>query len=267
MAPKIIAVANTKGGTGKTTIALQLAAARALQGKEVYVIDGDRQQTASMALTLRDNQKVNVFVNCATYSNGTLLGTQVKRQADKWDTIIIDVGGFDSNTMRMALSICDLLIIPFQPRTFDSWALTQMSALIDEVNNQLRHGAPVPAFALINGADTNNSADNQEAAEALADFPNIKLLDCPISRRKAFANTSALGLGVAEGKIKDPKAIAEINRLMKAIFDDVTEEETPVKKPRKKAVKKGTAETASKKKATVKKNNTKQGADKSTTPA
>ncbi len=233
MDPKIIAIANTKGGTGKTTIALQLAAARALQGKDVCVIDGDRQQTASMALTLRDNQKVKVFISCMTYSNGTLLGAQVKRQAEKWDTIFIDVGGFDSATMRMALAICDMLIIPFQPRTFDSWALTQMKALIDEVNKQFRNGDPVPAFALINGADTNNSADNQEAADSLADFPDIKLLDCPIGRRKAFANASALGLGVAEAKNKDPKAIAEIDRLMLAIFDEVPQ--APVKRRRKAA--------------------------------
>lgn len=264
MAPKIIAVANTKGGTGKTTIALQLAAARALQGMDVCVIDGDRQQTASMALTLRDsdNQKVKVFISCATYSNGTLLGTQVKRQAEKWDTIIIDVGGFDSITMRMALSVCDMLIIPFQPRTFDSWALTQMASLIDEVNKQFRNGEPVPAFALINGADTNNSADNQEAADSLADFPNIKLLDCPISRRKAFANASALGLGVAEAKNKDPKAIAEIDRLMLAIFGEVPK--APVKRKRRTVADKVAADGSEAKKNTeVKKTSrTKKVADK-----
>ena len=229
MAPKIVAVANTKGGVGKTTVALQLAVARARQGKDVWLVDGDRQQTASMALTLRDTQPVDVFVNCASYSNGTLLGKQVQGQADKWDTIIIDVGGFDSTTMRMALAVSDVLIVPFQPRTFDTWALSQMSALIDEVV-VLRNNVPLPAYAIINAADTNKSSDNQEAAEALSDYPNIQLLDCPLGRRKAYANASGLGLGVSEVKTKDLKAIGEVNRLVAAIFGNDASNKAPKEK-------------------------------------
>ena len=47
----IITVGNTKGGVGKTTIALNLAIARALQGRDVWLIDGDRQGTAQTAIT------------------------------------------------------------------------------------------------------------------------------------------------------------------------------------------------------------------------
>lgn len=232
MIPKIIAVANTKGGTGKTTVALQLAAARALQGKKVWFVDGDPQQTASMALTLRDSQPVEVFINCASYSNGTLLGTQVMRQAKLWDTVFIDVGGFDSTAMRMALTVCDLVLIPFQPRTFDSWAISRMSQLIDECT-VLRQGAALPAYALINCADPTDSSDNRDAAAALTDFPNIQLLDCTLCRRKAYANSSGLGLGVAEAKVKDAKAIAEIDKLMISLFGEVAP--VPVRKTKTKA--------------------------------
>ena len=54
MAAKIIAVASTKGGVGKTTIALQLAINRSLRGGDVWLVDGDRQKTSMMALALRD---------------------------------------------------------------------------------------------------------------------------------------------------------------------------------------------------------------------
>lgn len=231
MVPKIIAVANTKGGTGKTTVALQLAAARALQGKKVWFVDGDPQQTASMALTLRDSQPVSVFINCASYSNGTLLGMQVTRQAKLWDTVFIDVGGFDSTTMRMALTVCDLVLIPFQPRTFDSWAISRMSKLIDECT-VLRKGVELPAYALINCADPTDSSDNRDAAASLSDFPNIRLLDCSLCRRKAYANSSGLGLGVAEAKVKDAKAISEIDQLMVSLFGEV--KTPPAREPKKK---------------------------------
>lgn len=219
MEPKIIAVANTKGGVGKTTVALQITIARALQKKDVWFVDGDRQQTGVMALTLREGQKkLKAGIACAAYPNGTLLGTQVARQAEKWDTIVIDVGGFDSTSMRMALSICDLLIVPFQPRTFDTWALSQMSTLIDEIRT-VRKG-DFPAYAILNCADpSSTSSDNKEAIAALSEYPNLRYLDCPLCRRKAFANASGFGLGVSELKVKDPKAIAEVNRLMHAIFD------------------------------------------------
>ena len=64
---KIVAIVNQKGGVGKTTVALQIAVARAMQGKDVWYVDGDRQQTGLMALTLRESQKVKAQISCASY--------------------------------------------------------------------------------------------------------------------------------------------------------------------------------------------------------
>lgn len=243
MVPKIIAIANTKGGTGKTTLTIQLAAARAQQGFDVWVVDGDPQQTASTALTLRESP---VFISCSSYSNGSLLGAQVQRQAEKWDTVFIDVGGFDSTTMRMAMTICDVLLIPFQPRTFDTWAFARMSSLIEECK-VARGGRNIPAYAVINAADNNNSSDNKDAAQVLEDYPQIKLLDCPLGRRKSYANSAGMGLGVAEIKVRDPKAIGEVNRLLNAIFGD--ESSAEVDKPVTK--RKTTTKKAATKKVTI----------------
>ncbi|WP_294253573.1 ParA family protein [Propionivibrio sp.] len=49
----IVTVGNTKGGVGKTTIAVNLAIARALAGRDVWLIDGDRQGTAQTSISLR----------------------------------------------------------------------------------------------------------------------------------------------------------------------------------------------------------------------
>ena len=218
MAPKIITVANTKGGVGKTTVALQIAVARAMQGKDVWYVDGDRQQTGLMALTLRESQKVKAQISCASYPNGTLLGRQVMLQADKWDTIVIDVGGYDNTQLRTALGVCDVLITPFPPRTFDTGALSQMSSVVEEVSVQRK--GDVPAYAILNCADPSDSADNRDSISALADYPNIQFLDAPLCRRKAYASASGFGVSVAELKIKDPKAIAEVEKLVGAIFDE-----------------------------------------------
>ena len=210
-APRIIAVCNTKGGTGKTTVALQLAIARARQGKKVWFVDGDRQQTGALALSLRLEQKGKKEVPFATY---------VRKLSDQFDTVIIDVGGFDATTMRAAMMLCDLLLIPFQPRSFDSWALPKMHTLLEEVQSMR---GEFPAYALLNSADP-NSVDNKEAEEALQDYPTMKFLNCPLGRRKAFATSSGYGLGVDELKTRDPKAVKEVKDLVKAVFGDEEEE-------------------------------------------
>ena len=61
----ILTVGNTKGGVGKTTLAVQLAIARALAGREVWLIDGDRQGTAAAAIAARAEAGRQPGIACA----------------------------------------------------------------------------------------------------------------------------------------------------------------------------------------------------------
>jgi len=218
MEPRVIVVANTKGGVGKTTVALQIAIGQAIAGKDVWYVDGDRQQTGLGALTLRESQKVKTKLSCAAYPNATLLGKQVQLQADKYDLVVIDVGGYDNAAMRTALFVSDLLIMPFQPRSFDTWAISPMTQLLEEVAVQRRQ--KIPAYAILNCADPANSSDNRDAVQALDGNEYIQYLDTPLCRRKAFATASGFGLCVSELQVKDPKAMSELNALLTAIFGD-----------------------------------------------
>jgi chromosome partitioning protein len=83
------------------------------------------------------------------------------------------------------------LIRGILPRSVDVWALTDIAGLVEEANG-VREG--LRAYAVLNAADPGTSSDN--AAAALADFPQLTLLDAAIRRRKAFAN--AVGLGLSE---------------------------------------------------------------------
>ena len=147
---------------------------------------------------------------------------------------MIDVGGYDSAAMRIALVIADLLIMPFQPRSFDTWAISPMTALLEEVSVQRRQ--KIPAYAILNCADPANSSDNREAIQALEGNEYIQYLDTPLCRRKAFATASGFGMCVAELKDKDPKAIAELNELLVAIFGEearIVEQKKPGRRARK----------------------------------
>ncbi|MDO8250250.1 MAG: AAA family ATPase [Rhodoferax sp.] len=212
----IITVGNTKGGVGKTTLAVNLAIARALAGRDVWLIDGDRQGTAQMAISIRADSGHAPGISCATYPDGPTLRAQVQQQAGKFDDIIIDAGGRDSTALRAALVLSDVLLVPFQPRSYDVWALNDMASLVDEVRS-VRDG--LRAVAILNCADPGEtSTDNAEAAAAVADVPQFEYLDAPIRRRKAFANAAGQGLSVLELKPTDKKAAEELNTLVKALF-------------------------------------------------
>ena len=212
----IITIGNTKGGVGKTTLAVNLAIARALSGRDVWLIDGDRQGTAQTAISIRAEAGHQPGISCAPYPDGPTLRAQVQQQAGKFDDIIIDAGGRDSTALRAALVLSDVLLIPFQPRSYDVWALNDIAALVDEARS-VRDG--LRAVAVLNCADSGEaSTDNADAAAAVADVPQFEYLATPIRRRKAFANAAGAGLSVLELKPADKKAIDELNALNSALF-------------------------------------------------
>jgi len=209
----IITVGNTKGGVGKTTLAIQIAVELARSGREVWLIDADRQGTALTAAVMRGEVEQRPSLACSHYPDGPALRTQLAAQAAKFDDVVIDAGGRDSSALRAALVASDVLLVPFQPRSFDVWALGDIAQLIDEAHS-VRDG--LRAFAVLNGADPSGK-DNQDAAASLAELPQLTYLDCPIQRRKAYANAAASGLSVREIKRTDQKAIAEIEALMNTL--------------------------------------------------
>ena len=213
----IVTVGNTKGGVGKTTLAVNLAIARALAGRDVWLIDADRQGTAQTAISIRADADHAPGIACASYPDGPTLRAQVTQQQGKFQDIIIDAGGRDSTALRAALGLSDVIVVPFQPRSYDVWALNDIAALVDEARS-VRDG--LRAVAVLNCADPGEaSTDNTEAAAAVADVPQFEYLPTPIRRRKAFANAAGAGLSVLELKPQDKKAMAELNSLVSALFD------------------------------------------------
>lgn len=206
----ILTVGNTKGGVGKTSLALNLAISRLLSGRKVWLVDGDRQGTASIAATIRAQSPALPSLLCSKHPDGKELHARVLAHARQFDDVVIDVGGRDSTALRAALILSDLVLVPFAPRSLDLWSLTDMSQLIQEaqaINPALR------AFAVLSMADTTQGGDNAEAIEALQGFPLLTYLPAPILRRKAVATAAGQGLSVLELKPKDPKAIKEIQYL------------------------------------------------------
>lgn len=213
----IITVGNTKGGVGKTTLSLNLAIARARAGRDVWLIDADRQATASTALAIRAEAGQQPTIASALYTEGATLRSQVLHQQAKFQDIVIDAGGRDGTALRAALSLSDVVLVPFQPRSIDIWALRDVAELVEEIRSL---GRELRAIGVLSMADIQGQ-DNKDAAAALADYPAITYVDTPIRRRKSMANAVGAGLSIAEYEPADPKARAEFEALYERVFNTV----------------------------------------------
>ena len=213
----ILTVANTKGGVGKTTLAFLIAVARSRAGRDVWLVDADYPQlSANTAAGVRSEANREPILACSVLTNSRSVMSQVKRQAAKYDDVIIDCGGLDTESLRASLMVADTALIPVVPRGLDVWALGSMTALIDGA--RAARSKALRAFVVINEADPGSSADNTDAASAIRDFPSVKLIEPMIVRRKAFATAAAHGMGIDEVPTPDLKACNELSAVLTALF-------------------------------------------------
>ena len=211
----IIVVGGIKGGSGKTTISTHLAMIRSYQKKEVLLIDADDQETSYDFSTLRNSLDEKYPQYTCIKLTGKSVRTEVSKLSDKFSNIIIDTGGRDTVSQRAALSIADILLIPFVPRSFDLWTLDNVSEVIEEIK---QINPTIKAFAFLNRADS-RGIDNIDAQECIKETNNIKMIEPVICNRKAFGNAAAEGRSVMELKNQDKKAIHEINNLYNFTFN------------------------------------------------
>lgn len=209
----IFTIGNTKGGVGKSTLAVNLAITMATRGRSVWLVDGDRQGTSSMAMGIRAGSGKLPLIHCSHLPDGDELHAALESDSTQFDCVIVDAGGRDSAALRVALVHSAVVVVPFAPRSLDMWALADMCRLVDlarAANPNLK------ACAVLSGADA-TGRDNQDAADALENFPQLDYLPTPIRRRKSVATAIGHGLSVLEAQPKDPKAIAELKSFVDAL--------------------------------------------------
>jgi chromosome partitioning protein len=214
----IVTVGGIKGGSGKTTVATNLACIAAGQGADVLLVDADNQETAFDFTNARKADNPGAPSYTCVKLTGSSVRTEVLAMAKKYDHVVIDAGGRDTTSQRAALSVSNALLIPCKPRSFDLWAIENVAQLVDEASTI---NPTLQAFVFLNQTDpAGQGSENQDTIEELKKFPGLSYLDAPLGSRKAFAHAASLGLAVTEltRPHHNPKAVAEIMALFQGCF-------------------------------------------------
>lgn len=213
----ILLFGGEKGGTGKTTLAVNLAALLAVKGRDVLLVDTDKQGSANFWAGIRGEVSALPRVPCVQ-KMGKGLARDVLDLAGRYEEIILDAGGRDSMELRYCLGVADRVYIPVQPTQFDLVTLEQMDQLVDQaqaLNPRLE------AFVVINRASTNPSVSDAEEAFALVnEFERLSAVKTILRERVAYQRSVREGLSVIEVARPDLKAVEEIRSFYGEIYHD-----------------------------------------------
>jgi chromosome partitioning protein len=210
----ILVCGGIKGGSGKTTIATNLAVMRSGENKDVLLVDADEQESATIFTAIRKRDQTDRPQYTSIILRESNLRSEIDRMRTKYDDVIVDTGGRDTRAQRASLSVADVLLLPFSPRSLDIWTIENVEKLLQDIrtiNPDLR------AVSFLNRADS-YGADNEDSREILSDVSGIEFCGVTIVNRKAFGKAVSVGLSVTELTNPDRKAIAEIVELYEYLF-------------------------------------------------
>lgn len=220
----IITLANSKGGSGKSTIALNLAIKLALIGEKTLLLDLDKQKSISDTfLRLRDEKSLNDKFKIHIFDEKKEdLKTYLTKASKGFDCIVIDTAGVDSASMREAVFLSDLMIIPCFPSDIDIAVFTKMISLYDDFKD---FNKDLKALLILSRARTNpflssklkDLKDNILNLIKEQKIKDIKLCNTILYDRENYITAFSNGLGISEFESKNKKAKDEFE----AFFEEL----------------------------------------------
>lgn len=205
----IFGVLNQKGGVGKTTISVNLAASLTRDGSRVLLIDADPQGSALDWAAARKSEPLFSVVGFPRPS----IHKEIAQIGRGYDYIVIDGPPRVTDLARSAIMASDVVVIPVQPSPYDIWAAEEVVKLIEEASIYKEN---LKSVFVIN-RKISNTAIGRDVREALAAYP-VHVLQSSVTQRVVFAEAAAQGQAIFEIDING-SAAAEVEALAAELKD------------------------------------------------
>lgn len=209
MATRVIAVTNQKGGAGKTTLAVNLAAGLA-RTANVVLIDLDPQASSVQWAS----QGIKPFPLPVKQIQGPWDADSLRHTFRAYTYAVLDCPpALDSHASVQALRACDLALIPVLPSPVDLWASLRLP---QEIEAARRLRPALRAYLVLNQMEP-QSALSGAMNEALADF-GLPVLRATIRRRAAFRSAALDGVSVFQMGGRGAQAAADIEAIINEVM-------------------------------------------------
>jgi chromosome partitioning protein len=203
----ITVVGNLKGGTGKSTVAFNLAVWLVKQGRNVSLFDLDPQNTFHDVVEVRREE--GHLPSLPMTNDVAMLNASHLSSAEE---VIIDVSVGDLNALLEAIKFADRVVVPCAPSQADIWSTQKFLTQVKAISGNK------PVIAFINRADTHHMVfETEEAEQALDSLSGLQRMPIRLYQRTAYRRSFSEGLAVFELNIRD-KAAQEVLALAAALY-------------------------------------------------
>jgi chromosome partitioning protein len=217
----IISFVNQKGGVGKTTSAINVAASLNRRNYKIGFIDADPQGSATQWHALEDNNAFEIM-----HHPEPLAREDIQELSQKYDYLVIDAPPAIGSITKSILAVADLSIIPLSPSSLDFWSCKKTLEMVDGA----REENPELDVKLLINRRIPGTRIGRQARDLMAEF-NVDILDSELCQRVAFIDAMTSGVSVMQ-YAPDSKAANEVENLCDEITLQKTEEEYQIEEPR-----------------------------------
>ena len=225
--PFIIALAGQKGGAGKSTLAIAVAAELHRRGYTTTLVDADTQGTALTWSEVSAEREDQTYTPPLVVALGDNLFRDLPKVAQGRDVVVVDCPGRIGKRQKAALAHADLAILPISPDATDTWALAESLELVEEAQ---QYRADLKVCLLLNKMRV-GTLETLHARELFSpeDVP-FPLMNAVIGFRVAYSRFPHEGWDLATYAAKHrgaSKALVEVESLVSEIEIFMNEEEIP----------------------------------------
>ena len=204
----IIGVLNQKGGVGKTTLSIGIAAELARQGARVLLIDADPQGSSLDWAAAREGAALFSIVGLPRAT----IHKEIENLRQNYDHVVIDGPPRVTDLARSAIMASDIVVIPVQPSPYDIWAADDVVKLIAEA---MVYKENLKSCFVINRKIV-NTAIGRDVADVLGNY-DLAVLNSTIAQRVIFAESAAQGKAIFEVD-KDSSAVGEVEAVVNELM-------------------------------------------------